>query len=526
MLTRREFGFGCCGLPLLADAQGDDFREFAAMPWNAPAKVAKVYLGSTQSHWPKYGLDLDQERVGVESQMAELARKSAADVQFVGGELLRTVEEVKPWLAKYGDVDGVLIVPLSQPTTPLGALVDGLVSPAVVFSRPYASHSWASIAEMRKKRGKRIDVVASSSTGDLEPYMKMFRTAHHMKVSKVLVAVESPAARQAQVGAYQKHFGTGFEFIGGKELRSAFDRADAKAAERAAEEFRRNALRVVEPSQKEILSGLRMYLGLKSLLAERKANAVTIDCFGSLKANELPGYPCIAWSKFNDAGLYGVCEADLASTMTQMLLTSYSGMPGFVSDPVFDVSRNEVIHAHCVSATKMKGIGGASSPYILRNHLETNEGAVVQVLMPADETITVARFTEPGRLLASTAVVTGGGDSDRGCRSQIRTRVADAEKWLQSYTAGLHRVIFYGDHMRTLERMGTADGIRVGEGGVGRSLALLQSANFGTLEFDGPSQETPGVFLRKRPWPPTCSRVDTGAFRGGSETGRPRRSKG
>lgn len=461
MLTRREFGFGMCGLPLMGFGGSDDFSEFAGMPWNKPAKVAKVYLGTAQPHWPKYTLDQEQERKEIEEQLAGLAKKCAGDVELVGGELLKSAEEVKPWLAKTGEVDGLLIVPLAQPTTPLGALVEALPAPALVFSRPYASHSWASVAQWRKTRGKRMDVVASSSTGDLEPYMRIFRTAHHLKTSKVLVAVESPAARQAQVEAFQKQYGTAFEFIGGKDLKSAFDKADAQAAERAAAEFQRNALRVVEPSQREIQSGLRMYLGIKALLAERRANAVTIDCFGSLKANTLPGYPCIAWSKLNDAGLYGVCEADLASTMTQILLTSYSGMPGFVSDPVFDISRNEVIHAHCVSATKMKGIKGPSSPYIIRDHLETHEGAVLQVLMPAGETITVARFADPGKVLASTAVVTGGGDSDRGCRSQIRTRVVDAEKWLQNYTAGLHRVIFYGDHMKTLERMGRLLGFEV-----------------------------------------------------------------
>jgi hypothetical protein len=437
----------------MAIDRSDDFSEFQAMPWNAPARVAKVYLGSAQSHWPKYGLDQERERQEVEGQLAELARKSAAEVQFVGGELLRTGDEVTPWLKKTGEVDGLLIVPLAQPTSPLGALVDALPAPAVVFSRPYASHSWASVADLRKRRGKKIDVVASSSTGDLEPYMRIFRTVHHLKASRVLVAVESAGARQAQVDSYRNHYGMAFEFINGRDLKSAFDSADAKIAQEAADVFSRNALRIIEPSPKEIYSGLRMYLGVKRMLAERKANAITIDCFGSLKANQLPGYPCIAWSKLNDAGLYGVCEADVASTMTQMLLTSYTGVPGFVSDPVFDISRNEVIHAHCVSATKMKGMAGASSPYIIRNHLETNEGAVLQVLMPADETITVARLSEPGKMLASTAVVTAGGDSDRGCRSQIRTRVADAEKWLQNYTAGLHRVIFYGDHMKTLERM-------------------------------------------------------------------------
>jgi L-fucose isomerase-like protein len=159
--------------------------------------------------------------------------------------------------------------------------------------------------------------------------------------------------------------------------------------------------------------------------------------------------------------LYGVCEGDLDSTMTQLLVTSYSGRPGFVSDPVFDTSRNEVIHAHCVSATRMKGPDGPAYPYIVRNHLETNEGAVLQVLMPAGETITVARFTEPRKLLVSTAEVTGVPDSDRGCRTQIRTRVGDAEKWLRSYTAGLHRVIFYGDHVRDIDRMGRLMGFEV-----------------------------------------------------------------
>ena len=118
-------------------------------------------------------------------------------------------------------------------------------------------------------------------------------------------------------------------------------------------------------------------------------------------------------------------------------------------------------HAHCVAATKMRGIKGPSAPYAVRSHLETNEGATIQVLMPSGETITVARFVDPSKMLISTAEVTGAVDSDRGCRTQIRTRVADAEKWIQHYTSGLHRVIFYGDHVRTVERMGRLLGFEV-----------------------------------------------------------------
>jgi hypothetical protein len=457
-LSRRQFGLALCGIPFSLQSGADEWA--ASMPWNEPAAVARVYLAGDKSYWPKPTLDVSRDIQEIEARLAEIQRKHAANVRFTGGELIRTAEEVRPWLAKMGDIDGVLMIPLMQPTPPLGAMADSLEVPGLFFSRPYATHAWSAIAGLRRQ-GKKLDVIASSSYGDLDPYMRAFRTARHLRKSKVLVGDATPANRQKSAGAFTKHFGMSFKFFTGPEFKDAFHAVDEREARKEADEFVRGALRVVEPSPKEILDGLRFYLALHNMLKQEKANALTIDCFGTLAANTLPGYPCIAWSKFNDAGLYGVCEADLDSTITQMLVTSYSGMPGFVSDPVFDTSRNEVIHAHCVSATKMKGANGPASPYIIRNHLETNEGAVLQVLMPSNETVTVARFTGPARFLISTAEVTGPVDSDRGCRSQIRTRVSDAGKWLQSFGSGLHRVVFYGDHVRDIERMGRLMGFEV-----------------------------------------------------------------
>lgn len=455
-LTRRQFGVSLFGLPFPPAVLA---QEFSNMPWNEPAVVAKVYLAAEKPHWPKPTMDVEADRKEVEARLAEVQRMHAT-VRLVGGETLHADAEVKPWIEKMGDVDGVLIIPLTQPLPAFQTLVSSLSVPALFFSRPYATHSWSAVAGMQKA-GKRIDVVASSSYGDLDPYMKAFRTVRHLRKSKVLVGATTPGGRKAQADAFSKHFGVSFQFMSGAELRQAFDAVPIREAEKEAAAFTKGALRVVEATPKEILDGVRFYLGLKSLLQQEKANAITIDCFGTLKANTLPGYPCIAWSKFNDVGLYGVCEADLASTMTQMLVTSYTGMPGFVSDPVFDTSRNEVIHAHCVAATRMKGLNAPPCPYIIRNHLETNEGAVVQVLMPSNETITVGRFTAPTQFLVSTAEVTGAVDSDRGCRTQIRTRVPDAEKWLRNYQAGLHRVIFYGDHVRAIERLGRLMGFTV-----------------------------------------------------------------
>lgn len=454
-VTRRQFGLALCGLPF-APALAEEFRS---MPWNEPATVARVYLATDKPHWPKPTLDVQADVAEGEARLKEVQRRHLDNVRFTGGEVLHSDAEVRPWIQKMGNIDGVLIVPLTQPLPGLTPLVNTLQVPSVFFSRPYASHAWATIADMQKS-GKKIDVVASSSYGDLDPYMRAFRTVHHLRTSKVIVGTAKPEARQSQSDAMSKQFGTSFRYMSGNEFKAAFDAADLAQAKKEAADFTRGALKVVDATPQDILSGTRFYLALKNLLKQERANAITIDCFGTLAANTLPGYPCIAWSKFNDAGLYGVCEADLASTMTQILVTSYTGMPGFVSDPVFDVSRNEVIHAHCVSATKMKGLNGPSAPYILRNHLETNEGAVVQVMMPSNETITVARFTTPTEILVSTAEVTGAVDSDRGCRSQIRTRVTDAEKWLRNYRAGLHRVIFYGDHTKTIDRLGRLMGFR------------------------------------------------------------------
>ena len=449
-LSRRHFGLTLCALPLSGWASG---AAAASMPWNGPATVARVYLAGPKAHWPKPTLDLEAEVAEIEARLAEAQRKNAHNVRLTGGGILRTEEEVKPWLARTGEIDGLLLIPLSQPTPPLRALVDAAPAPALFFSRPYATHAWSSVAALRQN-GHKIDVIATSSYGDLDPYFEAFRTAHHLRNSKVLVGCESPRGRQELADAFHQHFGTTFQFVGGAEFRKMFDGAGERQTRTEAAEFVRGALRVVEPSPREIHDGVRFHIALQNMLRAQKANAVTIDCFGTLAASTLPGYPCIAFSKLNDAGLYGVCEGDLASTMTQLLVTSCTGMPGFVSDPVFDISRNEVIHAHCVSATKMKGIHQPASPYILRNHLETNEGAVVQVLMPVGETITVGRFHGPSKFLVSTAEVTGTVDSDRGCRSQIRTRVSDAARWLRSYSAGLHRVIFYGDHVASIERMG------------------------------------------------------------------------
>jgi L-fucose isomerase-like protein len=308
------------------------------------------------------------------------------------------------------------------------------------------------------QQGRKADLIVTSEPGELDPYMRVFRTIRHLRKSKVLVMAQRPSAAAE---AFTKQFGTAFAYPSYADLKGAFERADTRKAQTEAAEFARKALKVVEPRQPEIADSMRLYHAVLALLEQEKANAITIDCLGGFRRGDLPAYPCVAWSKLNDAGLYGVCEADVPSTITQILLTSLSGKPGFVSDPVFDTSRNEIIHAHCVSATCLHGIGGAASPYIVRTHMEDNKGVSLQVLVPTLETITCAKFLRPATLAVSTGTVDSNVDDPRGCRTKFRTRVADARKMVESFTGGLHRVIVYGDYVKPLERMGRLMGFQV-----------------------------------------------------------------
>lgn len=472
-LSRRRFALSAAGAlvaPWLAARGAAPER-----PWSGPAVVRKVYLAGARPSWPRPDADLDQDVAGIEARLAEIQRMYPGQVRFTGGEMIRSAAEMSAWLEKPDDADVVLAFNMVTIVYPLLKLLVASGKPSLMFALPYAGHDWTHAAAFIQ-RGAKLDLVASSDFRDLDSYLPLFRTIHHLRHSRVLL-MSPPAARPKGAEAFTARYGTAFSYPGYLDLKAAYDASDAGRAARMADEFIQEASKVVEPTRPEIVDSMRLYLGIQKLMEQEKANAIAIDCLGGFGRKELPAYPCVAFSRLNDAGLYGVCENDLESTMTQLLVTSFSGMPGFVSDPVFDTSRNEVIHAHCVSATKMEGIHGKSSPYMVRSHLEDHKGVSMQVLVPGGSPVTVAKFADAGRLMVSGGEALGNVDDERGCRTKIRTRVKDAARLLHGWAAALdtpdmpgtrdllHRVVFYGDHMASIERLGRLTGFKVIEEG-------------------------------------------------------------
>ena len=455
--TRRQFGMTLAAVTsaLPATAAPAD----PAAPWSGPAVVRKVFVGVPNTTWPRPDLDFKQEMADINGKLGELERNHPGLVRFTGGEWLKAPADVESWANSLNDTDAVLLLDLTSSTSGIYAALDKVDIPKLLFTRPITG--WAFIDGARWiQQGRKSDMVASSNFEDLAPHLPMLRSMHHLRHSKVLIVREGASARASAEG-FTRQFGTAMAFPAYQDLKDAYHAVDLSKAREEAQEFTRNALKVVEPSAADLHNAARFYLAVKAVLKQQQANAITIDCLGGFRRGDLPAYPCMAWTKLNDQGLYGVCESDLLSTMTQLLITSYSGKPGFVSDPTFDTSRNEVIHAHCVAATCMKGIGGKPSPYIIRSHMEDNKGVSVQVRMPLNEVITCAKFSAPETLLVSAGEVTANVDSPRGCRTKIVTKVADARKFVEGYTGGLHRVVFYGDYIPAVERMGRLMGFRV-----------------------------------------------------------------
>jgi len=425
-------------------------------------RIRKIYLAKPVPTWPKPDLDVPAEIRRIDQQLAALASKMPG-IQLEGGELYRTPQEVPSAREALGNPDGLLLFNL---TSTLSAHIERLAGtglPAVLYSQPYSGHDWSAIPEMRSK-GHRIICLSTSDFNEIAAACRLIRTSHLMGKTRVLYVNRSPFdARSA--GRVRERLGPEVLHITPEQVNAAYQAVDEATARKDAREWIAGALRVVEPSEQDIMSSSRLYLALRRLMEQERAQAVTINCLGLFAQKQLPAYPCLAFCRMNDLGLVGVCEGDMDSTLTQLLFTYAFGVPGFVSDPVIDASNNTVIHAHCVSATRMDGPSGARAPYIIRSHMEDNKGASLQVKMRTGQVITMAKLVRQDTMLISTATITDNPESDRGCRTKITTKVADAQKLLNGYEGGLHRVIFYGNRIRAIRDLAGLMQFRVVEEG-------------------------------------------------------------
>jgi len=425
------------------------FVANAAAAPGQKVKVGKVYLGNAHPGWPSYAVDLEAEVRKFEDQFDRLGSQFA-DVEFVDAGLISADQQLSAAKEKLKDVDGILAIHLTLGT---GQRIKSLLElnrPIMMFTLPYSGHEWHIVAALQRE-GKPIEVLPSSDYADLAVAVRPFRAIRRLRDTRILHVSQSPADA-GYVKAVKEKFGTEIISILLPELEQAYASANMDEARADAERWIKEAEKVVEPGKEEILKSSRMYVAMKNLLSKHGAAAITMNCLGMGLMDRNMGYPCLGFVRFNNEGRAGVCEADLKSTMTQLIFTYLVGRTGFVTDPVFDIATSSIIHAHCVAATQMLGPDTAPSPYVIRSHLEDNRGASLQVRMPVGHPVCMARLIGTDLMLFSTGTAVDSPFVERACRTKLTMRVENIDKFVENWSCGLHRVVFYGDHTRDVRR--------------------------------------------------------------------------
>ena len=445
----------------------------------APVKVYVVYLG-TGGAWPKPEFDAPAEIQGVFAPCLDAVGKKLGDVEFLGGDLIvNTVEAANALLPKITEqqADAILVIHLAFGNAAPFAAFASLGLPVAIFSQPFSGHDWMYVPAMQRS-GAKLIMSPSRDLGEVERLVALLRVPVKMSNARI-VMVGNPGCAAGTAAAcdyalVREKFGTEVihitppEFI---EIHQSIPEAEAVAE--AEEYWIKQAQEIREPSREEIVKSCKTYFAMRKLMKDHRARALTMKCLGGIPIDIL-GYPCLGFSRILDDGAVGACEADMDSTLTMLMLLYATGLPGFITDPLMDLSTNSVIHAHCVSPTKMDGPQSERLPFHIRTHRDDNRGASLKVFMDRDisREVTWSKTANNDTILVSTGIIREVFEfDDRGCRTQVVTEVTSSsarellDKWGGNVLGTdmmtlLHRVLFYGDHLNNFKDIAQLLGLK------------------------------------------------------------------
>jgi len=414
-------------------------------------RVARIYIGIPGAHWPTPSLVLDQEVKRYEAEFNR-RRRDFADIDFVCNQIVTSPEQAGQIREGLGNVDGILLIHLSMRTLPIVNEFLAAGKPTILFAVPYSGHEWTAFGALtQRKEGRLLDCELTSDLGALAACVRPFRAMHHLREAK-LINVSARPMDEKLVAFIKGKFGSQIKQIGKEPIWAAYESVPEDQARAETRRWIAGAQKIIEPSREEIHRSCRLALAFQRILDEEKATAITVDCYGTMY-HQLPAFPCVGEVRLNNMGLAGICESDIRSSITFMMLQALTGRPGFVSDPTMDVSQNGIILAHCLGTPKMDGPDGPAAPYRLRTIMEQQEGAVPQVFMRVGQRVTQAQLIEENQLIYFTGTVVDAPDTERGCRTKITVKVdRDADDLWRNWSHGLHRVTVYGDVAKDLRR--------------------------------------------------------------------------
>jgi hypothetical protein len=440
--SRRRFLAGCaaCAASALCPSVVPGFASPPDSPGKTTLRLVFTHISPEKQTWPYKGYDYDTRKQELTSKL----QKACPNVQFLVATA-QNAEDARKILVDDHEVDGYLVYMVGI-WTGAAAVIASANRPTLFVDDLYGGSGEFLMAYAAAKRhGLRVAGVASSRFEDVVSCVKAFETIKALQSAVILDVVDRAPGSDAS--AIQDAFGATVRKVSAAELNQAYEKADRTESEKCAERWVKSAHRIVEPSREEISKSGRMYVAMRDLLRQHRSTAITIDCLTMFYGGLMPAYPCLGFFQLNNEGMVGACEADLQSTITMLAVTSLTGRPGYISDPVIDTSKNQIIYAHCVAPSKPYGPAGPSNPFDIRSHSEDRKGASIRSLLPLGEVVTTLKF-DPARREAvfHQAKTVANIDDDKACRTKLAAEVKDVHKLFAEWDQwGWHRVTFYGD---------------------------------------------------------------------------------
>jgi hypothetical protein len=280
-----------------------------------------------------------------------------------------------------------------------------------------------------------------------------------LKASKIL------AVRGQESGTADAILGIPMELVTYTEVNDAWKAADKAQAAAVADRWQKSATEVVGVSRETLETSAAMYLGMKDVLKKHNASAITMNCLGGFYGGFIHAYPCLGFHELNNEGLVGACECDTRSTATMLMINIMTqGRPSFISDPVIDTAKRQIIYAHCVAPNRMFGPQGKTNPFTILTHSEDRQGASVRSVLPVGY-LTTTLEVDQGRkeILFHQGKAVANDPDDRACRTKLGAEpVGDIEKLFTMWDQwGWHRVTAYGDLKKPVFALADAMGWKV-----------------------------------------------------------------
>ncbi|MGB6370814.1 MAG: hypothetical protein WBF68_07255 [Atribacterota bacterium] len=453
--------------------------------------------------WPRIDYDYEKKI----KEILKNLNKKLQNLDFIA-TVVHNTKEAEGILSEHDKVDGIVnyiigiwtgapnvIARSGKPVV----LVNDVIGGSGEFLTTYAS---------ARNEGFPVIGTASSNFEDIVKLIKLFRVKKRFSEAKILVISDIPWERRRKEMKYvfphaeelfgplvrnldiqadriKELFGIKILGISYEELHNIYKVVSDIIAENIADNWIGEALRVVEPTREEIIKSAKMYLAINKVMTAKEADAVTIDCYGQISKvadkepniGKLDAFPCLALFQLNNEGKTAVCEVDLSSSLTQLLVRFLAeentgrSLPGFVNDPIIDTSLGRIIYAHCTAPNKAFSPIGPKNPYIIRSHAEARQGASIQSLMPVGEKITVAQlhFLDKPTIVIHQGKTVSNEDIEEGCRTKIAAKV-NANRIMENWNLNIknfaapaywHRNLFFGDWKEQLINLATLIGLNV-----------------------------------------------------------------